>query len=317
MIYHATVTVSIVRDARFRDHDTGYGHPERPERLRAIEELLDSPAASQLAFHKIAPRAATREELELNHTHEYLDRLDALRGKSARLDADTSASPRSVELAYEAAGASVDLFTAVAKKEAPPGIALVRPPGHHAEADHAMGFCLINNVAVGARSLIANGLAERIAIYDWDVHHGNGTQNSFFDDPNVLYLSTHQYPFYPGSGATRETGTGKGSGATVNVPLPAGTDDKTLLEANRELLLKKVRAFRPDMILISAGFDPYEKDPLGGFLITLDGFSELAARWRALADELCDGKIAAVLEGGYDLDGLAQCVLKLLERWDS
>ena len=311
------MTVSIVRDKRYQEHHPGAGHPERPERLAAIEALLDSPAASDLAFQRIQPRPATRAELELNHTPEYLDLLDEVRGKRARLDADTSVSPRSVEIAYDAAGSTIDLFTAVAKKEAPPGIALVRPPGHHAERDHAMGFCLINNVAIAARSLIANGLAERIAIYDWDVHHGNGTQNSFYEDPNVLYMSTHQYPFYPGSGASRERGAGKGEGATLNVPLDAGTDDQTFLEASRELLLKKARDFHPDMILISAGFDPYEKDPLGGLLITLDGFGELAARWRELAEEVCEGKIAAVLEGGYDLDGLARCVLTLLKRWDT
>jgi acetoin utilization deacetylase AcuC-like enzyme len=311
------VTVSIVRDTRYRDHDTGLGHPEGSERLEAIEALLDSPAASELSFHRIEPRPATRAEVELNHAAHYLEQLEAVRGRSGRLDADTAISPRSVDIAYLAAGATIDLFTAVAKKEAPPGIALVRPPGHHAEADRAMGFCLINNVAVAARALIANGLAERIAIYDWDVHHGNGTQHSFYEDPNVLYLSTHQYPFYPGTGAARDAGKGKGEGATLNVPLEAGTDDRVLLEANTELLLKKTRAFKPDMILISAGFDPYEKDPLGGFLITLAGFSELAARWRSLAEEICDGRIAAVLEGGYDLDGLARCVLELLKRWDT
>jgi acetoin utilization deacetylase AcuC-like enzyme len=311
------VAVSIVRDTRFREHRPGEGHPERPERLEAIDALLDGPAASGLAFRRLTPRAATRAEVELNHAPAYLDQLDAVRGRSGRLDADTAVSPRSVELAYDAAGATIELFTAVAKKEAPPGIALVRPPGHHALPDRAMGFCLINNVAVAARALIAGGLAERIAIYDWDVHHGNGTQDSFYRDPHVLYLSTHQYPFYPGTGSARETGAGKGEGTTLNIPLEAGTTDRILLEASTEVLLEKVRAFHPDMILISAGFDPYEKDPLGGFLITVQGFSELAARWRGLADELCDGRIAAVLEGGYDLDGLAHCVLALLQRWDT
>jgi acetoin utilization deacetylase AcuC-like enzyme len=311
------VTVTIVRDVRFREHDTGEGHPERPERLAAIDDLLDGPEAIGLDLRALQVRAATREEVERVHTPRYLDRLDEIRGQQAVLDSDTVASERSIDLAYDAAGATIDLFSAVAGKEVPPGIALVRPPGHHAEAGHAMGFCILNNVAIAARAVIAAGLAERIAIYDWDVHHGNGTQNAFYEDPNVLYMSTHQHPFYPGTGKTKEIGRGKGEGTTLNVPLPMGTDDRTLIEVNVEALLKKARSFSPDMILISAGFDPYERDPLGGFRITIAGFEELAARWRDLAEETCGGRIAAVLEGGYDLDGLSHAVLGLLRRWNT
>lgn len=311
------MAVSIVRDERFRDHDPGPGHPECPERLEAIDALLDGEEAKDLAVERIEVRAATREEVERVHSADHLDRLERLRGRGGVIDPDTVASGKSVDVAYEAAGATIDLFRAVAKQEAPPGIAMVRPPGHHAEPDRAMGFCLINNVAVAARALLAEGLAERIAIYDWDVHHGNGTQSAFYEDPNVLYLSTHQFPFYPGTGKARETGSGKGEGTIFNVPLPLGTDDRILLEVNKEALIEKARDFAPDIILISAGFDPHEDDPLAGFEITLNGFDELAARWRDLAEEVCDGKIAAVLEGGYDLDGLAQSVLRVLKRWST
>jgi acetoin utilization deacetylase AcuC-like enzyme len=304
--------VSIARDARFLEHDQGPGHPERPERLRAIDEALGE---IDLELRAIAARPATRAELERVHAPRYLDQLEANRGKSAYLDPDTRTSPGSVDAAILAAGATVELFERVAKGQAPPGLALVRPPGHHATPDRAMGFCLLNNVAIGARALIAAGLAERVAIYDWDVHHGNGTQDAFYADPNVLYMSTHQWPYYPGTGARREEGRGPGEGTTLNVPLPEGTGDDILVAVTREVLIPKADAFGADLILMSAGFDPYEEDPLGGFRVTVEGFRTIAALWREYAEHRTGGRIAGVLEGGYHLEGLGASVRAVLEAW--
>lgn len=277
---------------------------------RALSEI-------DVELEEIAPRMATREELARVHTAEYLDLLEGTRGLSRRLDPDTSTSPGSVDAAYLAAGTTIDLFSRVAKKESPPGIALVRPPGHHALPGWSMGFCLINSVAVAARALVASGLAERIAIYDWDVHHGNGTQDIFYDDARILYLSTHQWPFYPGTGAKTEIGSGKAAGATLNIPLPEGTRDEEFIRASEEILFPKVRNFSPDLILISAGFDPYEQDPIGGLKISIEGFRRLAGRWRELAEKSTGGRIAAVLEGGYHLEGLGSAVAALIEEWST
>jgi acetoin utilization deacetylase AcuC-like enzyme len=307
------VAVSIVRDARFRAHEAGPGHPECPERLDAIDRAL---ADSGLGLVEVPSRPAQPEELLRVHDPSLVQRLEGVRGRAVSLDPDTATSPGSVDAAFLAAGGTIDLALQIARKEAPPGMALVRPPGHHATRDRAMGFCLLNNVAIATAALRATGLASRVAIYDWDVHHGNGTEAIFYEDPEVLYLSTHQWPQYPGTGARSHTGRGKGEGATVNVPLPAGTDDETLLAVTDQILAPKVRAFRPDMILISAGFDPYEQDPIGGFQITVGGFKALAERWRDLAGELCEGKIAATLEGGYHLEGLGASVRAVLEAWD-
>lgn len=303
-----------MRDPRFQDHRPGAYHPESPERLRAIDAALVDPPVRLV---ELAAREATHEELARVHTLDYIARIDGLRGRSARLDSDTALGPASAEAAFLAAGATIELFTAVAKREVPPGIALVRPPGHHALAGAAMGFCVFNNVAIAARALIAAGLAERIAIYDWDVHHGNGTQDTFYEDDAVLYMSTHQWPFYPGTGGAEETGAGRGAGATVNVPLPEGSGDAALLDAIDHALVQKTWDFCPDMILISAGFDPYEEDPLGGLRVTIDGFQRMAARVRELSERVCHGKIAAVLEGGYNVDGLGQAVRGLLEVWSA
>lgn len=302
--------VSVSRDPLFAEHDPGPGHPECPARLQAIDAAL---ARSDLQLVEVPGRPATRDELARVHTPKYLDLLEKLRGRAAQLDADTSVSEKSVDAAVTAAGATIELVSQVAKGDAPNGIALVRPPGHHALAGRAMGFCLINNVAVAAEALRAQGLAERIVIYDFDVHHGNGTEAIFYDHPEVLYLSTHQWPFYPGTGRKEDTGRGKGEGANLNVPLPAGTGDEILLAVTDEVLGPKVHNFSPDFILLSAGFDPYREDPVGGFEVTVGGFAKLIERWREIAERYTKGKMAAVLEGGYHLRGLGASVTAMLE----
>ncbi|MCC7384239.1 MAG: histone deacetylase [Deltaproteobacteria bacterium] len=316
--------VSVAQDAAFLAHLPGRSHPESPARLRAIAAALEQAALEQaaaghqgasLSLREIPVREATREELERVHVPEYLAQLERADGRAVQLDPDTRTSAGSYRAALRAAGASIELATRVAQGDAAPGIALVRPPGHHALRDRAMGFCLFNNIAIAAEALRARGLAERIAIYDFDVHHGNGTEAIFYDRAEVFFSSTHQYPFYPGTGAADATGSGKGEGTNLNVPLEAGAGDRELGEAIDRVIAPRVRAFRPDMILLSAGFDAYERDPLGGLAVTVEGFRAVARRWRRLAEELCGGRVAAFLEGGYHLEGLAASVRAFLEAW--
>ncbi len=302
----------VARSLRFRDHDPGPFHPERPGRLAAIERALD---AAPLTFETIPPRPATDEELLAFHRPEYLERLAAVRGRAVPLDPDTPTSADSVDVAREAAGAAVDLLSRVASGRGDAGLGLLRPPGHHALPDRAMGFCLLGNVAIAVKRLLDVGAVGRVAIYDWDVHHGNGTQAAFYDDPRVLFLSTHRWPFYPGTGRREDVGAGRGHGSTQNFPVPAGTSGATLLEITDEHLAPAVRDFGPDLIVISAGYDAHEDDPLGGLEVTTEDFGALAERWRAIAEETCAGRIAGLLEGGYDDDALAASVLATAEAW--
>lgn len=304
------VSLAIARSTRFRDHVAGPGHPERPERLAAIDAALEG-----LAFDELAPRPATDAELGAVHSDRHLAALAAAEGRSVRLDPDTATSPDSVEVARLAAGAVIDVARAVVSGRAHAGFAAVRPPGHHAVPEAAMGFCLLGNAAIAARALLDAGEVERVAIYDWDVHHGNGTQDSFYDDPRVLFMSTHQAPFYPGTGAASETGRGAGEGYTVNVPLRAGDGDEALLDVTRSHLAARVEAFAPDLVLVSAGYDAHAADPIGGLRVSTEGFSELALRWRELAERCCGGRIVGVLEGGYDLQALGASVRATLDAW--
>jgi acetoin utilization deacetylase AcuC-like enzyme len=293
-----------VLDDIFVQHRAPSGHPERPARVEAVRDALLATDLATTARH-VPIRAATDEELARVHGGAYLTELEkTVPGKSGWLDADTYFSPRTWDAARAAAGATSQLAIDVLAGRLARGLAVVRPPGHHAERDRAMGFCLLNNVAVAAAAARAAGAA-RVAIVDWDVHHGNGTQQIFWDDPDVLYISTHQYPYYPGTGAPTEIGGPAARGATFNIGLPSGSGDAEYLAAFDHAIVPKLRAFRPDLLLISAGFDAFQHDPLAGMKVTHAGFAAMAHRLRAAANRWSEGRVVAVLEGGYDLDGLS------------
>jgi acetoin utilization deacetylase AcuC-like enzyme len=302
-------SILVTRDPRFRDHRGAPGHPERPERLLGIERAL---AACTAPLRDVPPREASDEEILRVHSPEYLRALGGLEGRSAQLDPDTYLAPPSYRVARLAAGSTTELALRIARGEARHGFALIRPPGHHAEHGRAMGFCLFNQIAIAARALASEGL-ERVAIVDWDVHHGNGTQHSFESERDVLFVSTHQFPFYPGTGALREQGIGAGEGATLNLPLPASCGDAEYLAVFAGVVVPALREFRPDMILVSAGFDAHERDPLGHMDVSTEGFAELARQLRAVADEHCQGRMLLALEGGYDEDALGASVRAVLE----
>ncbi len=307
---------AIVIDPRYRQHDPGPGHPERPERLLAIEDLVHSWRGAPL--ERVEARIAADDEIRAAHSD---DLLELVRGTQAhaysRIDADTTACDRSFEIALLAAGGVLQLVDAVATRAHRNGFAFVRPPGHHATSGRAMGFCLFNNVAVAARFLQREHGLERIAIVDWDLHHGNGTEAIFYDDPSVLYVSLHQSPLYPGTGAATDIGRGAGLGYTVNVPFAPGTGDEGYLLAVDEIITPILRQYAPQFILVSAGFDCHWRDPLGSQQVTEKGFVGMARSLIAVANECADGRIAAVLEGGYDLDairGSTEAVLTELSR---
>ncbi len=294
-----------VLDEVFINHRAPAGHPERPARAEAVRDALYAAGLKDRGTH-IAIRPARDEELARVHAPAYLDDLTrAVPGQTGWLDPDTYFSPGTWDAALAAAGSVSELATRVLSGELSSGLAVVRPPGHHAEADKAMGFCLINNVAVAAAAARAAGAA-RVAILDWDVHHGNGTQQIFWDDPSVMYLSVHQFPFYPGTGAPDEIGGAVARGSTVNVGLPAGSGDRDYLAAFDHVMLPALRSFRPDLVLVSAGFDAHHADPLAAMRVTRMGFIGMAARMRALADEVAGGRWVVALEGGYDLAGLGE-----------
>lgn len=295
--------VLVVDDALFELHGASANHPERPARLEAARAGLKS---AGLATELLPPVDAARDLLERVHESTYLDRLESLRGTRGMLDPDTYLSPHSVDAAFRAAGGVGALGEALFKRESLRGIALVRPPGHHALPDQAMGFCLLNNVAVGAEAARRAG-ARRVAIVDIDVHHGNGTQAIYWRDPDVLYLSTHQYPFYPGTGDLRERGEGPGLGTTVNVPLSDDANDAVYAQAMQDVVTPALEAFRPELVLISAGFDAFINDPLAGMAVTPAGFAFIVSSIARTADGL-GAPVGMVLEGGYDLIGLETCM---------
>lgn len=272
--------------------------------------MLDAPDMAG-RFEAIEPRPATREEIEAVHIGEYIDRVEAADGVSTNFDPDTYTSPKSVDAARLAAGGTIEAIDAVLDGRLDNAFCLHRPPGHHAERDRAMGFCLFNNAAIGAAHAIARG-AKRVLVFDPDVHHGNGTQHVFDRRADVLYISTHQYPFYPGTGALTETGIDEGRGFTVNVPLSPGHGDGDFAAIVDAIVVPIGRAYRPDLVIVSAGYDIHENDPLGGMRVTAAGYGRIIERMARLAGEVCGGKIVLVLEGGYDLRGLTDSVKESL-----
>jgi len=288
------------------------GHPETPQRLVSIYEMLDNPDMVW-KFIGIDARVSTREELERVHKPAYIDAIAATAGRSmSMLDPDTVATPETYDIARLAAGGLLNAIDAVVSRKADNAFALVRPPGHHADAERAAGFCIFNNVAIGARHAMAVHKMERILIVDWDLHHGNGTQDIFYEDPKVLYFSTHQFPYYPGTGALGEMGRGEGLGYTLNVPLRPGADDAFYVRIFQELLSPVALAFKPEIILVSAGFDTYFADPLGEMKVTPEGFAALTRVLLNLAEACSGGRLIMVLEGGYHIQGLTKCVRAVL-----
>jgi acetoin utilization deacetylase AcuC-like enzyme len=304
------MSLVLVSSRRFVDHVTPVGHPERPERGETLAAV--AAAFKEQGGTVLEPRAATDADLERVHTREHIDAIVATRGKATMIDEDTFTSPDTEEVARLAAGAVLTGVDHVL--DGPAGsmaLVMVRPPGHHAEADRAMGFCFYNNIAVGAAYARARGCA-RVAIVDYDVHHGNGTQWMFYEDPTVLFVSSHQYPFYPGTGAASERGRGAGLGYTLNVPLDAGAQDAEIERKYAEIVLPALGEFKPDLLMISAGFDAHELDPLGQLRMTTAGFGRLTKALVALADEVCQGKVVFVTEGGYDLGALRDCLNEVI-----
>ena len=294
----------LIGSDRFGDHQPPNGHPERPARSRVMADV--SRRWVETGGFLTAPRIATRDELFRVHSLTYVDQVAGTAGKRVQLDQDTFTSSSSYGIARLAAGAAIGAVEFTVAEQVP-SMALVRPPGHHAEADRAMGFCLFNNVAVAAASARVAGL-ERVAIVDYDVHHGNGTQWMFYDDPTVLYVSLHQFPFYPGTGAVNEVGSAGGRGFTLNIPLEAGSGDADYDLVMRELVAPVVTAFHPKLILLSAGYDAHIRDPLGGMELSTEGYSVMTSHIQRLAASCCSGMLAVVTEGGYDIQALESCL---------
>jgi acetoin utilization deacetylase AcuC-like enzyme len=300
-----------IHSERFLKHDTGRGHPERSDRLRAITEHLNQ-AGLNGKLTALPFEALDRTGALTNHNATYLDRLhDACERGARYIDvADSAICAASEEIAYLAAGGGIAAVEAVMSGKVDRAFCAIRPPGHHCERDRSMGFCLLNNVAIAARHLRQGRHLERVLILDWDVHHGNGTQHTFEDDPSVFFCSLHEHPnyCYPGTGFANETGKGAGRGTTMNLPMMPHSKDEDYKEAFRTQFEPAARAFKPEFILVSAGFDAHQADPLATIDLTEEAFAWMTERVTAMADELCEGRLVSFLEGGYDLDALGRSV---------
>lgn len=299
---------TIFYDDVYLKHDTGSGHPENSTRLvNTIKHLESTDLWQNLDIRK--PRAATNEEISLVHNVSLIERIAEIsKSGGGYIDPDTYVSSNSYDAATYAAGALLSAIDVVMNKESDNAFCLVRPPGHHATPTKSMGFCLFNNVAVAAKYLQTKYDLDRIVIIDWDVHHGNGTQDTFYEDPSVMYFSMHRYPFYPGTGNKEETGKGEGSGFTINVPLAHDIQSKEYLDIFDEIMERRIRQFNPQFILISSGFDAYHLDPIGSFSLGTIEFNILTNHTKEIAQECCDGRIVSCLEGGYHLLDLPKCI---------
>jgi acetoin utilization deacetylase AcuC-like enzyme len=301
----------VVVDRRYMDHDMGAYHVESPARIETLLRMLEDEPPGP--FAAIAPRPATDEELSWVHERGYIDLIRSTAGGTVPLDPDTTAGPKTWATALLAAGGVLQSLDQVMDGGVPNALALVRPPGHHAEASQAMGFCFFNNIAVGGEHLLRRRGLRRVLIVDWDLHHGNGTEHAFYERREVLYFSTHQSPLYPGTGATRFFGHGEGYGYNLNVPLLAGKTDADFLHIFEHILAPVAAQFEPEFILVSAGFDIAAEDPLGGMMVTARGFGLLTASLMAMAQRTAAGRLAVVLEGGYDLAALRGGVREVLK----
>ncbi len=298
-----------VYDDIYLEHKTTPGHPESPARLTAILDKLKADGVyAQLV--PLAPQAAPLERIQAVHSPNYIERarVSCETGEEYLDSSDVPISRKSYQVAVVAAGGVLRAVDAVMRGELTNAFCAIRPPGHHAMENRAMGFCIFNNVAIGTKYAQQQYGLSKVLIVDWDVHHGNGTQAAFYEDPSVLYFSTHQYPFYPGSGAEAEKGRGKGLNHTINVPLPGGSGDKEYLEAFEKKLRPAALAFAPQFVFVSAGFDAHQNDTLGGMRVTTECYGKLTQIVKGIADPCCDGRIVSVLEGGYGLKGLAASV---------
>lgn len=298
----------IYHDA-FLQHETGYGHPERPDRLRSITHHLQQAGMWIQLQHPHFDKASEKWILRV-HTarHWKFVKESCARGVEILDQGDTHVCPKSYDVALLAVGGVLVGIDAVMKGALKNVFCAVRPPGHHAESDAAMGFCLLNNVAIGARYAQQQYRIGKVAIVDWDVHHGNGTQEIFYEDPSVFYISTHQYPFYPGTGARTETGNGKGKGYTLNCPMSVNSGEKEYMEAFTKEIVPAVETYKPDLLIISAGFDAHKDDPLANINLTEESFAKFTRMLMEIADKHCGGKLVSVLEGGYNLEALARSV---------
>lgn len=298
----------LVTSSEYLKHSSIYSHPENPERLKAILDLISERNILDKLI-KIEPEEIDLKELEITHIPFYIEEVKRISSKGdGNLDADTYVCRETYRIALLAAGGVVKATYSVIEKKLENAVALIRPPGHHAEKDRGMGFCIFNNVAIAANFAKRMGL-NKILIVDWDLHHGNGTQNIFYEDEKVLYFSIHQYPYYPGTGAIQEIGKGKGKGYTINVPILSGCGDSDYQYIFEEILIPVAEKYKPEIVFVSAGFDAHYLDPLGGMQLSCKGYEKLTEIIKNIAEKFSGGKIVVALEGGYNLDALANSVL--------